>query len=217
MSGHIQRFPLADMGHAAPAKPVISPLEWAEDGAAVEILVASKLWRADAVTGDITEVTDQAPAPGGWPGGVELSRSPDGAHLVALTVFGLFELEADGSWRQITGAGLERGAVFPTRLVWSADSEQVAYVAGSGVGIVVASVEPVGGVRAGGTAAGRTPAAHPRVVARWAHRLLGAGAGDLTCSETFEEGADHLGPLPERTYEDAGIVRQAGCAGVELA
>jgi hypothetical protein len=139
-SEQMQRFALADMGYEPPSTPHSLPFEWGNDGA-VQILVGEKLWRAEPASGGVSEVTSAAPTPGGWSGEVELSRSPDGAHLVALTVFGLFELEAHAGWRQITGAGLERGAVLPTRLVWSADSVQVAYVAGGGVGIVVASLD----------------------------------------------------------------------------
>lgn len=141
-SGVTRRFALASMGYGAMVDHSIA-FAWNEDGAEIDAIVAGKLWRADLVSGDVATLADQLPSPGGWRGDIVLSRSPEGRHLVAATSFGVFSLQADGSWKQVSAA-IERGQGATARFVWSPDSSRFAYTGGESGGLVVAAVDGSG-------------------------------------------------------------------------
>lgn len=103
-------------------------------GGTFEVVVGDRLWRIDPISGDAQVVTAQQPSPGGWRSPIELSRSPNGQRLVALTTFGLFELQPDGSWRLASGAGIDNKSPGGTSIVWSPDSRHVAYLGSDGLG-----------------------------------------------------------------------------------
>ncbi|MGE0134166.1 MAG: hypothetical protein AB7L91_13510 [Dehalococcoidia bacterium] len=138
-----RRFPYADLGPTA-----LGRTSTATHGAGgtFEVVAGDRLWRLDPLSGDVEVVTDRRPSPGGWGSEVTLSRSPDGLRLVALTVFGLFELQADGSWRVLTGVGTDQTGVGPdaSSVVWSPDSKQVAYLGSDDHGMVVVGLDGSG-------------------------------------------------------------------------
>ena len=127
------RIPLRRLGHPA-GIGIVSSATYGPGGT-FEVVAGDKLWRIDPASGDARVVTDRQPSPGGWRSSVQLSRSPDGQRLVALTAFGLFELQLDGSWRLASGVGLDSRGPVATSIVWSPDSRRVAYLGSEGPGV----------------------------------------------------------------------------------
>jgi hypothetical protein len=126
------RIPLQQLGYAAG----IGAVSFATHGpgGTFDVVAGGKLWRIDPASGSAQVVTDRQPSPGGWRSSVELSRSPDGQRLVALTAFGLFELQPDRSWRLASGVGMDSKGPGATTIVWSPDSRRVAYLGSDGYG-----------------------------------------------------------------------------------
>ena len=137
----VPRFPFQQIGQPAGGR-VTAPAARGPGGT-FEVVAGDWVWRLDPASGDAEVLTDRLPSPGGWRSDVELSRSPDGRRLIALTRFGLFELQADRSWRFVNGKGLASRGIDSARVVWSPDSNRVAFL-GDDLGIVVVGLDGSG-------------------------------------------------------------------------